>query len=370
MAATNLNQYYTGLGQSLPSLSTRAQTYQTAGLGDASGYAGSVAQNTALLNYLQSQGVSAPAATTAAAPAATAATATATASPSPAVGYDPNNPYAGVVSSLQSSQAKLGSIYDPQTTALQTQQTTVGKQYQDYLNTLKEQNQTQQQGLQTAETGDTGAQVVKAFSGGNVGYGSQDIAALQSIKTNYNNQLLNLNEQYKQAALSTSDQRDTAMANIGNQITQVLAAKQQADSDFATKIAEAQASGIDYTNKNNQFQQQMAESQREFEAQMALARATLDKSSVDVPDPSSKTKPDVPATQNSTFSRVGNTNDITIGTWVGSREDAATNRAGTDNRNSQAWQNAYNEIMSAFPDVNVSYEQVSSAINKYIPLLK
>lgn len=48
-----LFDYYAGQGQALPTLSARAQTYQTAGLGQANAYTGSADQNNALLSYLQ-----------------------------------------------------------------------------------------------------------------------------------------------------------------------------------------------------------------------------------------------------------------------------------------------------------------------------
>lgn len=54
MAYSTLYDYYTAQGQSLPSLSTRSQLYQSAGLGSASNYTGTAAQNTQLLNSLQS----------------------------------------------------------------------------------------------------------------------------------------------------------------------------------------------------------------------------------------------------------------------------------------------------------------------------
>ncbi len=53
--ATTLAQYYSAIGSSLPSLAERAQTYQSAGLGSASLYAGTAEQNTRLLQYLKSQ---------------------------------------------------------------------------------------------------------------------------------------------------------------------------------------------------------------------------------------------------------------------------------------------------------------------------
>lgn len=51
--ASTLYEYYTGLGQSLPSLSSRSTIYEKAGLGSASSYEGTAAQNTSLLSYLQ-----------------------------------------------------------------------------------------------------------------------------------------------------------------------------------------------------------------------------------------------------------------------------------------------------------------------------
>lgn len=49
----NLSEYYKALGQPLPSLSARGQTYQSLGLGAASLYTGTVEQNTKLLIALQ-----------------------------------------------------------------------------------------------------------------------------------------------------------------------------------------------------------------------------------------------------------------------------------------------------------------------------
>lgn len=58
MAATNLAQYYTGQNMALPSVASRAQQYNTYGLG--SGYTGTASQNSLLLSKLQG-GSSAPA---------------------------------------------------------------------------------------------------------------------------------------------------------------------------------------------------------------------------------------------------------------------------------------------------------------------
>ncbi len=52
MAANNLNEYYSQKGQALPSLSERAKLYESYGLGAASSYVGSVAQNTSFLGKL------------------------------------------------------------------------------------------------------------------------------------------------------------------------------------------------------------------------------------------------------------------------------------------------------------------------------
>lgn len=60
MAAATLYDYYTAKGQTLPSLSTRATLYQNAGLGSSASYAGTAAQNTALLGYLQKAPTAAP----------------------------------------------------------------------------------------------------------------------------------------------------------------------------------------------------------------------------------------------------------------------------------------------------------------------
>ncbi len=49
---TNLNEYYSAKGLALPSLSERAKTYESSGLGSATAYQGSIDQNTQLLNRL------------------------------------------------------------------------------------------------------------------------------------------------------------------------------------------------------------------------------------------------------------------------------------------------------------------------------
>ena len=54
MAASTLYDYYTGLGQALPSTTARASLYSSNGLG--SGYTGTAQQNTALLAKLQAGG--------------------------------------------------------------------------------------------------------------------------------------------------------------------------------------------------------------------------------------------------------------------------------------------------------------------------
>lgn len=51
-APTNLYEYYTGQGKSLPSLSERSQLYANYGLGDSASYQGTAEQNTALLAKL------------------------------------------------------------------------------------------------------------------------------------------------------------------------------------------------------------------------------------------------------------------------------------------------------------------------------
>lgn len=56
MAATNLNSYYSSIGQALPSLSTRGGLYASNGLGDAASYVGSAAQNASLLGALTKTG--------------------------------------------------------------------------------------------------------------------------------------------------------------------------------------------------------------------------------------------------------------------------------------------------------------------------
>lgn len=51
--ANTLYDFYTGQGQKLPSISERAKTYESSGLGSASAYTGTAEQNTALLKSLQ-----------------------------------------------------------------------------------------------------------------------------------------------------------------------------------------------------------------------------------------------------------------------------------------------------------------------------
>lgn len=58
MNPATLNTYYSGLGQQLPSVASRASQYSTYGLG--TGYTGTAAQNTALLQKLQSTGTTTP----------------------------------------------------------------------------------------------------------------------------------------------------------------------------------------------------------------------------------------------------------------------------------------------------------------------
>lgn len=53
MAATTLYSYYTSQGKALPSISERAKTYESLGLGKANTYTGTAAQNTSLLGKLQ-----------------------------------------------------------------------------------------------------------------------------------------------------------------------------------------------------------------------------------------------------------------------------------------------------------------------------
>ena len=52
---TTLYEFYTSLGTSLPSIATRAELYESYGLGSADGYTGTAEQNTALLQVLNGQ---------------------------------------------------------------------------------------------------------------------------------------------------------------------------------------------------------------------------------------------------------------------------------------------------------------------------
>lgn len=52
-AATNLSEFYTAIGSSLPSIQQRANLYQSWGLGQASLYTGTAEQNTKMLAYLK-----------------------------------------------------------------------------------------------------------------------------------------------------------------------------------------------------------------------------------------------------------------------------------------------------------------------------
>jgi len=52
--ATNLNEYYKSIGQSLPSVGARAPIFEQYGLGSAGSYSGTAQQNTSLLQRLQS----------------------------------------------------------------------------------------------------------------------------------------------------------------------------------------------------------------------------------------------------------------------------------------------------------------------------
>lgn len=54
--ASNLYEYYKGIGQPMPNLSVRAKMYESYGLGSSSGYAGTAQQNTALLGKLGGSG--------------------------------------------------------------------------------------------------------------------------------------------------------------------------------------------------------------------------------------------------------------------------------------------------------------------------
>ena len=59
-----------------------------------------------------------------------------------------------------------------------------------------------------------------------------------------------------------------------------------------------------------------------------------------------------PAANSGNLSRVGNTNNVTVGGWSGSRESAADRISGSQDRNSVAWQTAYKQILGEFPDIN------------------
>lgn len=65
MAVTNLNQYYQSIGKPLPPITERAKIFETAGLGKATSYIGSAAQNASLLTHLTTPDPKAPTAPTA-----------------------------------------------------------------------------------------------------------------------------------------------------------------------------------------------------------------------------------------------------------------------------------------------------------------
>lgn len=103
--ANTLYEYYTGKGQSLPSVKDRSGIFQSYGLGSASGYAGTAAQNIALLTKLQAGGTPTPQVATA-----------------PAVsGYQPQS-FETVLSSLAS---KMTEAYKPSVDVLTKGQTTL-----------------------------------------------------------------------------------------------------------------------------------------------------------------------------------------------------------------------------------------------------
>lgn len=126
MAVTNLSQYYTSVGKPLPSLAERAKAYEAAGLGKASTYVGSAAQNTSLLTYL-TKPKTAPKPTTPAAPAKPATPGAPAAAPgaapgAPAPGATPNA--APAVSGPQPTQTSAA--LDPLT---REGQTALGNEY-------------------------------------------------------------------------------------------------------------------------------------------------------------------------------------------------------------------------------------------------
>lgn len=245
--ASNLWEFYSGKGQSLPSLSTRSQTFQQYGLGDAGSYQGTAAQNNALLAALQGGG----------APAASAPTAGGgggNASPSADYGA-----YGDIINTLSGQEGELDSIYNPQITTLQNYMPTIQKKYSDMLAELTRQTEVQTGKLAAGKVTDVGNMAVQqAGAGVAESFGTPEMAAQQAVKTKY--------DQAQQSLLADADaqrkgygtQQSQEELAVQQQIAALVAQKATSAQSIKEKIAQAKAQALDAAEKTRQFNESLA----------------------------------------------------------------------------------------------------------------
>jgi hypothetical protein len=248
MAASNLFGYYSGQGQAMPSLSARGQLYQQYGLGQSTGYSGTASQNTALLNALQGGGGSLGLGSS------TAST------PAPAQSFGTYQP---VIDTLTQQAQGLGSIYDPQVTALQASLPTIQQKYSDMLSELSRETGVEQTSLQQEQTGAVGSNQAQAAAAGVAETGgTQEKAAQEAIKSQYGTAIANLLAQSASGQQQLGTQQAQEEQGVNQSIASLLGQESTAKSNIAGQIAQAQAS---YAAEQEQ--------KREFDAQLAATNA-------------------------------------------------------------------------------------------------
>ena len=375
MAASNLFGYYSGQGQAMPSLSARGQLYQQYGLGQSTGYSGTASQNTALLNALQGGGGSLGLG------ASTAST------PAPAQSFGTYQP---VIDTLTQQAQGLGSIYDPQVTALQASLPTIQQKYSDMLSELSRETGVEQTSLQQQQTGAVGSNQAQAAAAGVAETGgTQERAAQEAIKSQYGTAIANLLAQSASGQQQLGTQQAQEEQGVNQSIASLLGQESTAKANIAGQIAQAQA----------QYAAQQ-EQQREFDAQLAATNAqtaATNAQGLSMSDilaalqgggAGTSATTSTPAIQDviSNFNKTGSNNFDLSGSGLTApagvnlsnvtREDLATILSGAG-RNTNAWNTVYKQILQLNPDVSSKavysspqQSSIAKSINQYIPLLK
>jgi hypothetical protein len=153
----------------------------------------------------------------------------------------------------------------------------------------------------------------------------------------------------------------TAQTNITQQM-QMLADKQARDASGYTTANQALLNGLlDKLNAQRTLDatslkqaNDLALQEQQYNLALRNQMSTASAGSVNIPGLTSTpaaTPAGSSAAKVGTLSRVGNTNNVTVAGWSGTREAAADRIAGTQDRNSVDWQNAYKQILQEFPDI-------------------